>query len=367
MSHLDFGEFEPYRVVKKRGRCCIPYGSDQTMSIKLSICIATRNRGEFIGETLESIAAQCTSSVEIVVLDGASSDNTEQVVRALQNAVPALRYFRQEKNGGVDRDYDAVVGLALGEYCWLMSDDDLLMPGAVDAVMRAIERNYSLIVVNTEIRNLDFSQLIDGNRLSFFEDRIYPPSQLEALFEQVSGHLGYIGAVVIRRDLWGARTREQYYGSYFIHVGVIFQWPLPNDTLVISQPLVSIRFGNTQWRPKEFEIRMIRWTELVSSLSSISPEVRARCYRSEPWRSIKSLMFYRAKGTYDLGDYQRWVKPRLASRWDRSKAYAVACFPGPLANLIGLIYCSFKYHDSTIHYLDMKASRFFIRNWFRQA
>ena len=84
------------------------------MSIKLSICIATRNRGEFIGETLESIAAQCTSSVEIVVLDGASSDNTEQVVRALQNAMPALRYFRQEKNGGVDRDDDAVVGLALG-------------------------------------------------------------------------------------------------------------------------------------------------------------------------------------------------------------------------------------------------------------
>ncbi|MFI5071574.1 MAG: glycosyltransferase family 2 protein [Terriglobales bacterium] len=337
------------------------------MNIKLSICIATRNRGGFIGETLKSIATQCTNAVEIVVLDGASTDNTEHVVRALQNTMPALRYFRQEKNGGVDRDYDAAVGLALGEYCWLMSDDDLLMSGAVDAVLRAIDRNFGLIVVNTEIRNLDFSRLIDGNRLNFFEDRIYSPFQFDALFEEVSGHLGYIGAVVIRRDLWGARMREPYYGSYFIHVGVIFQLPLPYDTLVISQPLVSIRFGNTQWRPKEFEIRMIRWTELISSLSSISPEVRARSYHNEPWRSIKSLMFYRAKGTYDLGDYRRWIKPRLVSRWDRSKACAVACFPGVLANLIGLIYCSFRYHDSTIHYLDMKASRFFIRNWFRKV
>ncbi|MBS0570647.1 MAG: glycosyltransferase, partial [Proteobacteria bacterium] len=47
--------------------------------IKLSLCIATRNRGDFIGETLQSIAVQCDKyreDVEIVVLDGASTDNT---------------------------------------------------------------------------------------------------------------------------------------------------------------------------------------------------------------------------------------------------------------------------------------------------
>jgi glycosyltransferase involved in cell wall biosynthesis len=336
-------------------------------SIKLSVCIATRNRGDFIGETLASIAAQCTDAVEIVVLDGASTDNTEQVVRGLQEAFASLHYFRQENNGGVDRDYATAVGLATGEYCWLMSDDDLLMPGAVATILRAIECNYSLIVVNSEVRNLDLSELIDANRLRLSEDRVYTPAHFEALFEDVSGYLGYIGAVVIRRSLWEQRSREPYYGSYFIHVGVIFQERLPGDTLVISQPLISVRFGNTQWRPKEFEIRMIRWTELVSSLPAITPEVRARSYRSEPWRSLKSLMFYRAKGTYDLAEYRRWIRPRLASPWDRAKAWAVACFPGPLANLVGLVYCSFEYRDSNIHYLDMKASRFYFRNWLRKA
>jgi hypothetical protein len=82
---------------------------------------------------------------------------------------------------------------------------------------------------------------------------------------------------------------------------------------------------------------------------------------------LKSLMFYRAKGTYDLGEYRRWVRPRLASPWDRAKAWAVACFPGPLANLVGLVYCSSEYRDSNIHYLDMKASRFYFRNWLRKA
>ena len=37
-----------------------------------------------------------------------------------------LRYFRESVNSGVDRDYDKAVGYASGEYCWLMTDDDLL-------------------------------------------------------------------------------------------------------------------------------------------------------------------------------------------------------------------------------------------------
>ena len=336
------------------------------MSIELSFCIATRNRGGYIGETLASIAAQCTSSVEVVVLDGASTDNTQDIVRALQAAMPALSYIRQDNNGGVDRDYDTAVRYAKGKYCWLMSDDDLLRPGAVDKVLRAIRRDYSLVVVNSEVRSIDLSKLIDANRLQFFEDRIYSPDNFESLFADVSGYLTYIGSVVIRRELWLTRNRAAYFGSNFIHVGVIFQQPLPGDTLIISEPLISIRFGNTQWRPKDFEIRMIRWTDLIFSLGGISSGVRERCYRREPWRSLKSLMFYRAKGTYGPDDYRRWIRPRLNSRWNKLKAVFVAYFPGPLANLIGLIYCSFDYRDSNIHYLDMIASRFYIRNWFRK-
>jgi glycosyltransferase involved in cell wall biosynthesis len=336
------------------------------MGIKLSVCIATRNRGDFIGETLRSITAQGSDAVEIVVLDGASTDNTEQVVRRMQDGNPGIRYVRQEKNGGVDRDYDAAVGLAMGEYCWLMSDDDLLMPGAIAAVLRAIDRQYSLIVVNSEVRNFDFSRLLDPSRLRFTADRSYAPQELERLFEETSAYLSYIGAVVIRRDIWLSREREPFFGSYFIHVGVIFQQRLPGDTMVLAEPLISIRFGNAQWRPKEFEIRMIRWTELIGSLSAISPMVRDKCYRNEPWRSMKSLLFYRAKGTYDLGDYRKWVRPRLVSRWDKAKALVLACFPGAIANLIGLAYCRLEYRDSNIHLLDMEVSRFYYRNWFKK-
>ena len=209
------------------------------------------------------------------------------------------------------------------------------------------------------------SQFLDVRRLQFSSDRLYPPGEFDRMFEEVSAYLSYIGAVVIRRDLWQSRDRERFYGSCFIHVGVIFQERLPGSTLVIAAPLISVRFGNTQWRPREFEIRMVRWTELIGALGGVRHEIRTAKYRPDPWRSLRSLLFYRAKGTYDFGDYRRWVQPRISSPMDHLRAILVALVPGPIANMIGLAYCRIPYRDSNIHLLDMRASRYYFRNWFR--
>ena len=83
--------------------------------MKLSVCIATFNRARYIGETLDSILAQATDDVEVVVLDGGSTDGTRDVVEEFARRHPRLRYVRQETNHGVDRDFDTAVHLATGE------------------------------------------------------------------------------------------------------------------------------------------------------------------------------------------------------------------------------------------------------------
>ena len=51
-----------------------------------------------------------------------------------------------------------------------------------------------------------------------------------------ASYLSFIGGIIIQRQLWRARDKASYFGSYFIHVGVVFQQPLPGDTLVIAEP-----------------------------------------------------------------------------------------------------------------------------------
>src|SRR3546814_13692134 len=133
--------------------------------IKLSICIATRNRADYIGETLSSIVGQATDAIEIVVLDGASTDATPGIVAEFQATFPRLRYVRKERNGGVDRDYDAAVVEAQGVYCWLMSDDDLLKPGAIARVLDALDQGHSLVIYNAELSSVAPSERTDPRRL----------------------------------------------------------------------------------------------------------------------------------------------------------------------------------------------------------
>ena len=47
---------------------------------KLSVCIPVYNFGSFLGQTLDSILLQLTNDVEVLVVDGASTDNTSQTM-----------------------------------------------------------------------------------------------------------------------------------------------------------------------------------------------------------------------------------------------------------------------------------------------
>jgi glycosyltransferase involved in cell wall biosynthesis len=274
------------------------------MAPTLSICIATLNRAAFIGHSLDSIIAQATDQVEIVVVDGASTDNTEAVVRAYQEWFPHLRYVRLDEKGGVDADYDRTVSEARGEYCWLFSDDDVLKPGAIAAVLREIEHGYSLIVVNAEARSADLADLQHERVLAGAEDRSYGADELERLFVDVGKYMTFIGCVVIRRDIWLARERARYFGSAFIHVGVIFQKPLPGRSRVLAHPWIVIRYGNASWTARAFDIWMLQWPKLVWSFPHISDSAKRGITRREPWRSPTVMFLTRAVDGFSMDIYR---------------------------------------------------------------
>jgi glycosyltransferase involved in cell wall biosynthesis len=313
----------------------------------LSICIATRNRGAFIGDTLESIIRQATDEVEIVVLDGASTDNTEEVIRFYQDRFPRLRYFRQETNRGIDRDFSRAVDLGYGEYCWLFSDDDLVKPGAIRTVLDAVKDNYDLIIANGEVRNADLSSVLQPKRTPLKTNKVYKSNENDLLLADAGDYLSFIGGVIIKRHLWAIREKETYFGSCFIHVGIIFQQPLPGDALVISEPLISIRYGNASWLGRSFEISMFNWPGLIWSFADFPDSVKSRVCSKEPWRSFKTLLHFRAKGAYTIKEYTELLKPRLECHWARLVSKASSYFPGRAANLLAFIYYSIFRRPST--------------------
>jgi abequosyltransferase len=128
--------------------------------IKLSICIATFGRGDFIAETIESIVQQLTPSIEIVIVDGASPDNTCEVVSRFVDRHPNIRYYREEVNSGADADFDKSVSYARGVYCWLFPDDDILIPDAIAKVLKLCEQEPELIISDSRVLDVSLTNVI---------------------------------------------------------------------------------------------------------------------------------------------------------------------------------------------------------------
>lgn len=321
---------------------------------RLSICIATWNRARFIGETLDSIVPQLGPDTEVVVLDGASPDDTAAVV-AKHGAHPAVRYVREPTNSGVDRDYDKAVEHARGRYCWLMTDDDLLLPGAVERVLAALEDGPSLLVVNAEVRTVDFARQLQPRLLEIATDRDYPADAAEAFFVDTAAHLKFIGAVIVAREAWRAREREPYFGTLFVHVGVIFQSPPIGRVRVLAEPVMVIRYGNAMWTPRGFEIWMYKWPSLVWSFPAYGDAAKRRVSARAPWRKLAKLGVHRALGGFSAAEFRRHFGP--GTPWTaRAKAWFVARLPATAANTVACLACLAMPRKARLNLYDLARS-----------
>jgi glycosyltransferase involved in cell wall biosynthesis len=118
---------------------------------KVSICIPTYSRKNYLKETLESVFAQIYKDYEVVVVDDGSTDGTDQMIK--QRNYP-LRYFWQE-NQGEPVARNKLIDLAEGEYITFIDSDDLLLPYAVEELMNLVEYKGSDVVAYSSYIGID--------------------------------------------------------------------------------------------------------------------------------------------------------------------------------------------------------------------
>lgn len=94
------------------------------MSPAVSVVIATFNRGDYLGATLDSIFAQDFRDFEVIVVDDGSTDDTRRVVDAYGSRV---RYLYQD-NGGPSAARNLGVRDATAAWISIQDSDDLCLP-----------------------------------------------------------------------------------------------------------------------------------------------------------------------------------------------------------------------------------------------
>jgi len=162
---------------------------------KISIVMPTFKQAQFIERSILSVLNQGYPNIELIIIDGGSSDGTVEIIKRYEDQIS---YWVSEKDEGQSDALNKGFSRASGEiYGWLNSDD-LYAPGALKFAVDALEANKEKSVVF-------------GDWLSI--DRYDNPLDLHHAFDFSLNHFKYEGFHLNAQSMfWRSNVHKKFGG-----------------------------------------------------------------------------------------------------------------------------------------------------------
>ncbi|HOY21942.1 MAG TPA: glycosyltransferase family 2 protein [Cellvibrio sp.] len=180
----------------------------------LSILIPVYNVEAYLVACLDSVCSQVDSTIEIIVLDDCSTDNSNAILNtfASQSHIK-LTLMQHEKNQGLSAARNSMLDVAQGTYIWFLDSDDVLELGAIQQLSTIVEQ-HSPDLVLCDFRVLRENQKPkhrlrgENHRASFVGISNCLLSNGEDLFYGLykKGEL-HVWSKIAKRTLWGDDLR----------------------------------------------------------------------------------------------------------------------------------------------------------------
>lgn len=293
---------------------------------KVSICIPTFNRAEKLDKALKSAINQDYPNIEIIVLDNASTDHTQTIVKNIQTNDNRVYYYVNPKNIGATNNFNKVVQLAKTEYYMWLADDDWMEPNYISVCMQELIKDSQLALVSSlnqlhyenaitkpgQIINLTYSNKLFrvlayyaqvGDNGIFYG--VYRKSLIKniKIIDQFSGDWTYIASVaylgklktvkgsMLHRCGEGPSSNLRKLAKLFGHSGLFYYEPYFTSALCIFKSICSETAVYAQsGRLKQYSLGVFVFTGIV-----LKKIILRRTYRS-----VKYLLKLLYKSLYKI-------------------------------------------------------------------
>lgn len=160
-------------------------------NIKISVLIYVLNDHIHIEKCVRSVMAQSIQELEILLIDGGSTDGTLEILRELQKEDARIRLLQSE--AGVGRQFNTGLDAAAGKYIGICESDDYLLPDMYEK-QYAIAEQYQVDVLKADVirfcekekREYSFSFGLSADR-TLYDTLIYPQEDERFLKLGVNG------------------------------------------------------------------------------------------------------------------------------------------------------------------------------------
>ena len=263
----------------------------------VSVITPSFNQARYLEETIRSVLEQKYPRVEYIVVDGASTDGSLEIVRRYADR---LAWWVSEKDSGQAEAINKGLLRAKGEIVAWLNSDDYYLPGAISGAVKAFEENPAAVLVYGNML------AVDENGETFNILRYNQLNVEDLLCFQIIGQ----PAVFFRQE---ALERVGFLdpGYHFLldhqlWLRIAMQGPI----LHVDQTWAAARYhaeAKNRARAAEFgheAFRILDWAhqtqpELASVLTKIDHRARASAHRvdarylldgGQPWPALKAWM-----------------------------------------------------------------------------
>lgn len=182
----------------------------------VSILVSTYNASDTLISVLDSLCAQTYSSIEVIVIDDCSVDNSYDIAQRYACQIDGrVRALRMPRNGGTYRARNRGLSEAKGAFFTCNDSDDWAHPDKIKTLVRALQSNDRLSATQTSLMRLSSTYGVKPKRQGFVHT---DTSSLCFRRESVVEDLGFYESVAFGADSEYVARLKQRYGNSSVKV-----------------------------------------------------------------------------------------------------------------------------------------------------
>jgi len=309
------------------------FGETVPCNPTLGICLPVYRRPELLRRSLASIIESARAfNVPIFISDDSCDDTNRAVLEESCRNYPPIAWHRNSGNLGIDRNIAQSIELTSCRYAWVMGEDDVMVPDAVSSVMSVLARgSYPYVFVNYMAVSNDYARIVRPRAIELEEDREFEAADFLSRFGWATG---FLGSCVIERRCWDSVDRTPYVGTFFAHVGTIFEGVKGRRIFALARPLVGNRAENAAsftWSNDAVKV-VFGWQRLLDLLvphygKDVIDGARRASRGTFKSHSLVWLLSRRADGAFTIREWRRYIRDGGENAVYRLCALLVSVFP----------------------------------------
>ena len=177
--------------------------------ISVSIGLPVFNGEKYLKEAVDSILSQSYRDFELIIVDNASKDKTQQICSEFAKKDSRVKYYRNKENIGGPANYNLSFKLASGKYFKWAAYDDVLYPEYLARCVQILDEDPSIVLCHSRVGCIDENSVLVGN----YDDRTLPR------IGSLKAHERFGDLISLRNDCWAihAVMRSSYLGKTPLH------------------------------------------------------------------------------------------------------------------------------------------------------